>query len=158
LRLGVISMNGDADLIRKIHATFLMMDVNSNGTFEHYIGDTAESARLFLKQNIITESGYFVIVHTPEGSWGMDCYGLFLESLLPFQRDEALAECQGQITGVPSLFSLGLASKGLTDNYVIEVCCGKCGVPWLDGIRYKDRTVVRCPSCRAYNLVDSTSL
>jgi hypothetical protein len=149
-------MNGDADLIRKIHTRFLMMDINSNGTFEHYIGDTAENARLFLKQNTINESGYFVMVHTPEGSWGLDHQGLFLESLLPFQKDEALAECQGQITGVPSLISLGLASKGLTDNYVIEVRCGKCSALWLDGIRYKDRTVVRCPACRAYNLVDSS--
>lgn len=155
---GVMRMNGDAELIRKIHTQFLMMDVNSNGTFEHYVGDSAENARLFLTQNTISESGYFVLVHTPEGSWGLDCHGLFLESLLPFQKDASRAECQGRITGVPSLFSLGLASKGLTDNYVIEVCCGKCGAKWPDGIRYKDRTVVRCPSCRTYNLVDGSNI
>lgn len=131
------------------------MEISSRGSREHYTADSAEAARAFLADKQVEEGGYSLLVHTPEGNWGLDRDGLFLEGLLPFQLNILEMDCHGAIDGIPSLFSLGLASKGLTDNYVVSVLCGKCLNRWLDGVRYRERTVVRCPACQTLNLVES---
>jgi len=46
----------------------------------------------------------------------------------------------------------------MSDNFLAEIRCGRCGHEWIDGIRYSDVTRVRCPDCRAFNRVDSGSL
>jgi hypothetical protein len=95
-------------------------------------------------------------VETPEGDWGLDIDGLYLEQLIPFQLDINSAGCEGIICGMPTPASLQYAANGVTDNFVVKVKCGKCSNKWEDGIRYKNITVVRCPRCNSLNKVDSS--
>ena len=82
---------------------------------------------------------------------------LFLVRLLPWQTDLTLAQCDGTIVEPPSPFSIRVAiSDPEVDNVIATVSCGRCGHQWQDGMRYKDRSVVRCPRCRAYNRVDTS--
>lgn len=127
-----------------------------SGTYEVYRASSAESARNFLKSKKVNERKYYIKVETPEGNWGVDIDGLYLERLVPFQLNINSAECEGRICGMPVPVSLQYAANGVTDNFVVAVRCGKCGHEWEDGIRYKNVTVVRCPGCRSLNKVDSS--
>ena len=132
-----------------------------NSTYEGYRADTAEKARHFLSCCTVTEPLYYIVVHTPEGTWGLDREGMYLEELQPFQTDLTLAECEGScaIFGAHMrMFNVYTTACGLTDNFADDVRCGSCGHEWVDGIRYQDKTVVRCPKCYVYNLVDSTNI
>lgn len=120
----------------------------------------ADQAKRFLLDDLIvdTQVTYFV-VETPEGIWGKDIDGLYLENLLPWQRDIEAAEYEAAIitlaaVGNPSGTFMS-ASTGTTDNYTVEVECGRCQAHWWDGVRYRDFTAVRCPACRSLNRVDS---
>jgi DNA-directed RNA polymerase subunit RPC12/RpoP len=104
----------------------------------------------------VTEAAYYIVAETPEGVWGTDVEGLYLERLAPWQSDIRLAEVEGNTgSGLPSLFGLRQAAAGIIDNFVHTVVCGKCGREWQDGLRYQAVTVVRCPQCGIKNSVDS---
>src|SRR5437016_5230140 len=75
-------------------------------TYDEYAGPDAETAKQFLAAQSVKEANYYIIVHTPEGVWGADTWGLYLEHLLPFQTNLAAAECDGQPWGTPNNNSL----------------------------------------------------
>jgi hypothetical protein len=129
-----------------------------NKTYELYTWDDPEKSRLWLLKKKVTKPLYYIQVKTKQGVWGIDKEGLFLTDLLPWQTNMALAQHEGEIVGIPNAFNLGMAVQGTADNFVIEVQCGNtdCGYRWMDGIRYQAKTVVRCPQCREYNLIDSS--
>jgi hypothetical protein len=133
---------------------------DGNRTYELYNGDDPEPARIFLLKKKVDKPFYYIQVKTNQGTWGVDKEGLFLTNLLPWQTNLALAQHEGEVVGFPSMFNLGLAATGKADNFVVEVQCGKgeCGFTWMDALRYQKKTVVRCPKCKAYNVIDSSSL
>ncbi len=137
--------------------TFIGKDRNQSGTYETYRGQDAESAKAFLMTKRVDEPQYYIVVETPEGNWGLDVKGLYLERLLPFQTNVAAAQVQGRTCGFPDMFSLQMAARGINDNFLAKVECGKCQHQWQDGLRYKNVTVVRCPGCKTLNKVDTSN-
>lgn len=107
----------------------------------------------------INKKLYYIIVETPEGNWGIDVEGLFLEQLLIWQTEISSADCEGSIIPMSwELISLGSAARGQNDNFIARVQCGKCEHQWQDGIRYQDFTVIRCPQCKTLNKVNSNNI
>jgi len=138
---------------------FIRKEREGNNTYEIYKGKDAESARAFLLTKRVDKKLYYIVVETPEGNWGMDVQGLYLERLLPWQTNVGSAECDGHIIPMSwSHFGLEMAARKFNDNFVVKVQCGKCEYQWLDGIRYQNNTVVRCPTCKALNKVDSSNI
>ncbi len=135
---------------------FVVKRQTPSGTYEVYKGGSAESARAFLATKRVTQSKYYIKVETPEGNWGMDLDGLYLERLVPFQSNIPSAQSDGSISGMPAGASLKYASKNLSDNFIVQVKCGKCGREWQDGLLYKKATIVKCPQCKSLNKVDSS--
>jgi hypothetical protein len=120
--------------------------------------DDPEKAKDFLMKERVGKRLYYIVVDTPDGSWGLDIDGLFLEGLRPWQKDTANADCRGMISGtVDNMQSIRAAALGHNDNWVTIVSCGRCDHSWVDGVRYQDLTLVRCPACRARNVIDSSS-
>jgi phage FluMu protein Com len=137
---------------------FLRKETADGATYETYCADTAENARQFLLKKQVPGQLYYVVVETPEGNWGIDVKGLYLEHLLPWQSDFSRVDTVGQAAlGLVSLDSARNAALGAADNFVHGVICGKCAYEWLDGLRLNTETVVRCPKCRAMNRVTSPS-
>jgi ssDNA-binding Zn-finger/Zn-ribbon topoisomerase 1 len=136
---------------------FLRKDRNQSGTYEVYKGTDAESAREFLLGKRVDEAQYYIVVETPEGNWGMDVKGLYLERLAPFQKDLGSAQIDGSTCSMPDMFGLQMAAKGINDNFVVNVECGKCKHQWHDAVRYQNKTVVRCPDCKTLNKIDSSN-
>jgi ssDNA-binding Zn-finger/Zn-ribbon topoisomerase 1 len=136
---------------------FVSKDRTGGNTYEVYKGSDPESAKAFLATKTVTEAQYYIVVETPDGNWGLDKEGLFLEKLLPWQTDVGSAECDGTL-GSYNLFGLQGAARGWNDNFVVGVTCGKCQHEWKDGIRYNNLTLVRCPQCKAKNKVDSRNI
>jgi len=134
---------------------FLSKNATQSGTYEVYKAKDAESAKQFLLTRKVDEQQYYIIVETPDGNWGLDIKGLFLEHLEQFQKNVSAAQCTGFINGMPDMFSLEMAAKGYNDNFTVNIVCGNCKYEWLDRIRYQQITVVRCPYCRILNRVDS---
>ncbi|MFC6879397.1 MULTISPECIES: hypothetical protein [Actinomadura] len=129
---------------------------NQGAVYQVLAGEDPARAKDFLRKEPIDKELYYIIVETPDGNWGTDIKGLFLERLRPWQMDTANTDCQGAISGMIDMNqSIRAAARGVTDNFVVEVCCGRCGHEWIDGIRYRNLTVVRCPTCEARNLIDS---
>jgi hypothetical protein len=148
--------NDDADKITFLRKRTKTGRLGTVTTYEEYKAGNAESARSFLLTKHVTEPAYYIVVETPEGVWGTDVEGLYLECLAPWQTDLRQAEVEGTTgSDLPSLFSLGQAFRGQIDNFVHTVICGKCHFEWLDGLRYQAVTVVRCPRCSIKNSVDS---
>lgn len=135
---------------------FISKDQSGGSTYEVYKGRDAESAKAFLMTKRVDKPQYYVVVETPEGNWGMDVKGLYLERLLSWQTNIGSAKCEGHICGLPDQFSLQAAARGINDNLIATVHCGKCEHEWPDGVRYQNITVVRCPKCRTLNKVDSS--
>lgn len=132
---------------------------NGDSTYETYMGTDAESARTFLMTKRVDEKQYYIVVETPEGNWGMDVEGLYLEQLHSWQTNISSAECEGNVIPMSwSKFDLEMAAKGFNDNFIVKVQCGKCGHEWPDGVRYQEITVVRCPNCKILNKVDSSNI
>jgi len=129
-------------------------------TYELYTGDDVETAKSFLTQKTVDKPLYYVQVKTPQGVWGVDVEGLYLTDLLDWQKNLSLAQYEGQIVGFPSMFNVGTAAKGIADNFVVKVKCGKesCGHEWMDALRYQSETVVRCPICSVYVKIDSNHI
>lgn len=131
------------------------MRVGPSGTYEVYQAPSAAAAKEFLSKKQVPHSDAHIIVETPEGNWCLDSVGIYLEKLLPFQLSLENAQCRGSIKSPPSALGLKMAALGLMDNFTVLVKCGRCGHIWLDGLRFRSKTVVRCPQCRAMNQVDS---
>lgn len=131
-----------------------------NKTYELYQWADPERSRKWLLKKEVNEPLYYIQVKTEQGVWGIDKEGLFLTDLLPWQTNLDLTKQEGEITGEPNPFNLGLAAREVADNFVVEVQCGRegCGYRWMDGIRYQRQTVVRCPECRSYSLIDSSHI
>ena len=136
---------------------FIRKERTQGGTYEIYKGKDAETAKEFLMTKRVDEQQYYIVVETPEGNWGMDVKGLYLEKILPFQNDVSSAECEGATCGMPDMFGLQMAAKGFNDNFILKVECGNCKHQWQDGLRYQKITVVRCPKCKKLNKIDSSN-
>lgn len=117
--------------------------------------DTEKAKQYLLEAHKVTERLFYYVVETPNGNWGKDIDGLYLENLLPWQRDTAAAECSGVVVDLGNTTGVVAAARGLGDNFVATVRCGKCSHEWYDGLRYQDVTAVRCPSCAVLSRVDS---
>lgn len=125
-------------------------------TYEDYSAKSAEEARYFLEQTIVSAPLYYVMVHTSEGDWGKDKDGIFLSQLVGYQRDLSLRQCDAKIALIPErMLELQLAANKVIDNYLLSVTCGICGYGWIDGVGYRTKTIIRCPDCGRYNLADT---
>lgn len=138
---------------------FVRKEREGNNTYEIYKGTDAESARTFLLTKRVDKKLYYIVVETLEGNWGMDVQGLYLERLLSWQTDISSAKCEGAIIPLSwSMFGLEMAAKGFNNNFIVKVQCGECEHQWLDGVRYQNLTVVRCPKCKTLNRVDTGNI
>ncbi len=138
---------------------FIQKLQKENRTYEIYKGTDTESAKKFLMTKRVDKKLYYIEVETPEGTWGMDIEGLYLVRILPWQKNISLAKCDGYIIPMShSNFGLNMAARGISDNFVVKIKCGKCEHEWLDGVRYKNLTAVRCPNCKTINKVDSGNI
>ncbi len=135
---------------------FVVKRQTPSGTYEVYRGNNAECARTFLASKKVDKKQYYIKVETPEGNWGIDIDGLYLEQLVPFQLNINSAQYEGGICGMPTMSSLQYAANRIADNFVVTIKCGKCNHEWSDGIRFKNITGVRCPNCNSLNKVDSS--
>lgn len=133
---------------------------NASGTYYVFRGSDTEKAKQYLRDEIdvVRELTYYV-VETPNGNWGKDIDGLYLENLLPWQRNVAAADHKGDIIGVVTGAAGFVAiDNGSGDNFIVGVRCGNCEHEWEDGVRYQSFTAVRCPSCAALNSIDSRGI
>lgn len=139
--------------------TFVAVERTGGNTYRTFRGNDAEKAKVFLRNEPVDAEFLYLVVETPDGTWGVDINGIYLEKLRPWQLRTDEADCAGTITAlIDGFHNLGLAARGTSDNYVVEVACGKCSGEWLDAVRYRDLTLVRCPGCAAANLVDSSNI
>lgn len=128
-------------------------------TYEYYRASCSEEARYFLDQTYITLPLYYVMVETPEGKWGRDKDGIFLERLCDFQRNLSLAQCEAKTALFPQrMEDVQMAANKITDNFLLSVTCGSCGYEWTDGVAYRSKIVVKCPECGKYNLADTENI
>jgi hypothetical protein len=126
---------------------FVEIKQTGKATYQTLAGEDPEAAKAFLRNEPVDKEKYYIIVETPDGNWGTDIDGLFLEHLRPWQTDTAKADCRGQISGViDGNQSIEAAAQKWADNFVVEVSCGRCDHEWIDGIRYRNDTLVRCPA------------
>ncbi len=133
---------------------------DGNRTYELYFEDDVEVAKAWLLTKKVEKPEYYITVKTRQGTWGIDKEGLYLTDLLDWQTDISLAQFEGSVTGIPSAFNLGIAERGVTDNFVVQVKCGKvgCNGLWHDALRYHNKTIVRCPKCSSYNVIDTNNI
>ncbi|WP_062992061.1 tetratricopeptide repeat protein [Nocardia anaemiae] len=125
-------------------------------------GIDAEMAKCFLLDELsVDEWHVYFVVETADGIWGRDINGLYLEQLRPWQLDIS-AQYVARIARIPGVLSessgVVTAARGIADNFVVELVCGNCRARWWDGVRYQDRTAVRCPICRTFNAVDANMI
>lgn len=125
--------------------------------YEVYRATDAEVAKTFLLAKKVTKDQYYIIVETPQGNWGMDKLGLYLEHLLPWQSDISLAQIEVANITPSNLASLEMAARGINDNFIANLECGHCKNGWVDGIKYSGISVVSCPKCKKFNKVDSSN-
>jgi hypothetical protein len=135
-------------------------EVKGKYSYEYYAASSAEEAKLYLSHREVTQPMYYIQVETPEGIWGLDKEGLYLVELLPFQTNLSLAQCEGKLRAHSEGYTLGMQSAvvGQADNFVCEITCGSCGFQWKDGVRFRKKTVVKCPACKKYNCVDTSEV
>src|SRR5262245_3322883 len=55
--------------------------------------DPEKAKQYLLDLAPVTEELFYYVVETPDGNWGKDIEGLYLEQLRPWQLDAAAAEC-----------------------------------------------------------------
>jgi DNA-directed RNA polymerase subunit RPC12/RpoP len=137
---------------------FVKKERKGSNTYETYAGSDAESARAFLMSKAVTQPQYYIVVETKDGTWGIDTEGLYLEKLRPWQTNVRSAKCEVAAARLSSMSSVAMAARGITDNFISSVECGTCGREWLDGVRYQNVTVVRCPGCGTKNSVDTRNI
>jgi hypothetical protein len=139
--------------------TFVGDEKNGENTYRTFRGNDAEKAKSFLRAEPVPHDSYYLVVETPDGVWGTDSNSIYLERLRPWQLEIEKADCAGLITAIIDGFhNLTLAARGIVDNYVVGVACGRCDQEWIDGVRYRDVTLVRCPACAAANRVNSVNI
>ncbi|WP_460407153.1 hypothetical protein, partial [Actinophytocola sediminis] len=139
--------------------TFVSKETHPNGAvYETYLAQDAVAAKAFLLAKKVDQDLYYIVVETPQGNWGTDVEGLYLENLLPWQLNTSDADCVGNINSVTNTFGLLMAASEKIDNFVAEIRCGRCAHRWHDGLRYQNRTLVRCPHCKTGNNVDSSGV
>lgn len=131
--------------------TFDQVTIQDGVTCELFTSEDTEKAKQFLLNKRITIKNYSVRIDTPHGIWGTSKDGIFLEELLPWQKDLNLEKCKGKIRQYFSEKSLLRYENGSSDNAVAMIRCGKCKNKWWDAIRPNDSTIVRCPKCNVYN-------
>ena len=136
---------------------FIHKQVSGNRTYEIYKCTDAESAKIFLENKKVHKKLYYIIVETPEGNWGKDIEGLFLEHLLLWQKDSKLSHVVGSASPHET-FGLQMAARGINDNFLCNISCGNCKHTWIDGLRYQNWTIVKCPNCGKYNKVDTSNI
>jgi hypothetical protein len=137
--------------------TLVGVESKGTGTYVTLSGPDPEKAKAFLRNEPIEDELYYVVVQTPDGNWGVDINGIYLEGLRPWQLDVDGADHEGVIvTLIDGVHGLTTAAQGILDNYIVEVRCGGCAHEWVDGVRYANVTLVCCPSCEATNRVDSS--
>ena len=148
----IFSGNKDAQLVK-----FLRKQETPEAIYEIYQANDAESAKAFLFTKNVTKDAYYILVETPEGAWGIDKLGLYLERLLPFQQNVQNVDCDGQICNLDFLGSVGfeMAANGINETFLVNARCGRCQKEWLDAVRYQKLTAVCCPSCKAINRIDT---
>ena len=94
---------------------FVQKHVENDGTvYEMYSGADSESAKEFLATQKVSQKNYFIVVETPDGNWGTDNQGLYLEYLRPWQTNINLATCEGWVQRYSS-FGLQGAAHGITE-------------------------------------------
>ncbi len=148
--------SGPADTVKP--PRFLRKEEGRGATYEIYAADHAEAAKGFLLSRQIDRENYYVMVETPEGTWGLDRLGLYLERLLPFQADLSAAGHDGRTCSMPDSAGLVMAANGINESFVIKVECGKCQHQWMDAVRYQNVTIVRCPACKALSRIDTANI
>jgi DNA-directed RNA polymerase subunit RPC12/RpoP len=123
--------------------------LEGTASVEIFAARNAKSAREFLALRRVNKPNYRVIVRTnDEGTWIAVPGSIWLESLLPFQKDLRAAQVSGCIQCV-------LETRNPAGTCVMaEILCANCGASWTDGLRPGSSTVVRCPDCRSLNRVD----
>lgn len=135
------------------------VEYNGQASYLTLAGPDAETAKDFLRNQSVDRELYYIVVETPDGVWGLDIEGLYLERLRPWQMETGSAEYRvpaGSVAGHPR--QVGLAGRGAVDNFLVWVECARCAHSWIDGVRYQDETLTRCPSCEAKHLVDSSNV
>ncbi|NYI05333.1 hypothetical protein [Allostreptomyces psammosilenae] len=139
--------------------TFVGKKENAGNTYVTFTGTDAEKAKAFLREEPVPHDRYYVVVETPDGVWGTDSNSIYLEQLRPWQLRTRDADCDGELTTlIDGVHNLLLAQRGIIDNFVVGVSCGRCEREWIDGVRYGGETLVRCPGCQARNRVDSRNI
>jgi hypothetical protein len=127
-------------------------------TYITYQGTDPEKAKAYLREREVPNDRTYIVVETDDGTWGTDSSSLYLEHLRPWQLNTD-ADCEGELTSlIDGFHNYTLAARGTVDNFLAQIACGDCGHEWIDGIRYNDRTLVRCPACRSTNRVDTAPL
>lgn len=66
---------GQVTFVREEHQS----KMGSIFTYQIYQGPDAAAAKTFLEQNPVTKSLYYIIVETPEGTYGRDIQGIYKE-------------------------------------------------------------------------------
>jgi hypothetical protein len=98
---------------------FVQKDTQPDGTvYEIYSGTDCESAKEFLATQKVSQKNYFIVVETPDGNWGTDIQGLYLEQLLAWQNNLSLANCEG-IAQPYSIFGVEMAARRINDNFIV---------------------------------------
>jgi hypothetical protein len=125
-------------------------------TYESHACSDLEAAQRFLLSREVDRPQHYVDVETPDGLWGIDINGIYQGHLPDWKTNIDLADCDGYASEPTVGFaSLEQCVKGLSDNFVVRIGCGRCGHEWLGALRYQDVTIAHCPSCSTYNRVDS---
>lgn len=135
------------------------LEVNGDVSYLTLSGPDPEGAKEFLRNEFVDRQLFYIVVVTPDGAWGLDIEGLYLEKLRPWQLDTSSPDYRVPAGAVgASMNNAVMAKRGRTDNFLVWVGCGGCDRRWTDGVRYQDVTMTRCPSCGAKNLVDSSNI
>jgi hypothetical protein len=124
-------------------------------TYVSYACSDPSVAKEFLRSTDVDRPMYYLQVDTPDGTWGKDIDGLYQPGLPAWKTDLSLADCDGAAVGIPDRRGFEYCVKGMSDNFVDEVRCGRCEHRWLDALRHGALSVVRCPSCGAYNRINT---
>lgn len=138
---------------------FKFVEERGGRIYHTYECSDPERAKEFLRAEPVANDHTYIIVETPDGTWGTDSSSLYLERLRSWQLNVHEADCTGSLSKlIDGFHNLELAARGVVDNFAVEICCGRCSHEWIDGIRFNNVTLVRCPSCGAANRVDSFEL
>jgi HEAT repeat protein len=138
--------------------TFVEKTTEGINTYEKYRAESMIKAKEFLSSKKVDRPNWYIVVETPDawsGHWRRDKESLYLSTLCRWQTDQRIGDCKGFISALPNRFSVTLAERGYADNFIAEIRCGSCSFEWIDGLRYRNRTVVQCPECLCFNDVDS---